>query len=82
MDFKYFGTGDDASKPSNDVFFVRSGNYPFAFYLAGVNIDAFKNTLLLRANESKKIDQLYPDFIQWSTSKGVEKKQWYLSPAR
>ena len=82
MDFSYFGTGDDASKPSNDIFFVRSGNYPFAFFLSGVNIDAFKNTILPRANESKKIDDLYPDFIEWSTSKGVQKKQWYLSPAR
>ena len=82
MDFSYFGTGDDASKPSNDIYFVRSGNYPFAFFLSGVNIDAFKNTILPRANESKKIDDLYPDFIEWSTSKGVQKKQWYLSPAR
>jgi LruC domain-containing protein len=82
MDFKYFGTGDDASKPSNDIFFVRSGNYPFAFYLAGVNIDAFKNTILLRENESIMIDNLYPDFLEWSTSKGTKKAQWYLSPAR
>lgn len=82
MDFKYFGTGDDASKPSNDIFFVRSGNYPFAFYLAGVNIDAFKNTILLRENESIMIDNLYPDILEWSTSKGTKKAQWYLSPAR
>ena len=82
MDFSYFGTGDDASKVNDDIYFVRSGNYPFAFYLSGVSIDAFKSTILLRANESKKIDNLYPDFLDWSTSKGVEKKQWYLSPAR
>ena len=75
MDFSYFGKGDDASK-------VSSGNYPFAFYLAGVNIDAFKDTILLRANESKMIDKLYPDFLDWSLSKGTEKPQWYLSPAR
>ncbi len=33
-----------SSKVSDNIFFVRSGNYPFAFYLAGVNIDAFKDT--------------------------------------
>ena len=44
MDFSYFGKGDDASKVNDNIFFVRSGNYPFAFYLAGVNIDAFKDT--------------------------------------
>ncbi len=82
MDFSYFGKGDDASKVSDNIFFVRSGNYPFAFYLAGVNIDAFKDTILLRANESKMIDKLYPDFLDWSLSKGTEKEQWYLSPAR
>ena len=82
MDFSYFGKGDDASKVSDNIFFVRSGNYPFAFYLAGVNIDAFKDTILLRANESKMIDKLYPDFLDWSLSKGTEKPQWYLSPAR
>ena len=82
MDFSYFGKGDDASKVSDNIFFVRSGNYPFAFYLAGVNIDAFKDTILLRANESKMIDKLYPDFLDWSLSKGTEKEQWHLSPAR
>ena len=82
MDFSYFGKGDDASKVNDNIFFVRSGNYPFAFYLAGVNIDAFKDTILLRANESKMIDKLYPDFLDWSLSKGTEKPQWYLSPAR
>ena len=82
MNTSYFGKDDDASVIKDKIYFVRSGNYPFAFYLAGVNIDAFKNTILLRKNESKMIDQLYPDFLEWSMSKGTKKEQWYLSPAK
>lgn len=81
MNFNYFGTADDASVPDDGIFFVRSADYPFAFFLYGVNIDAFKNTILLRKNESKKINELYPDFLKWSTSKGLEGTGWYLSPA-
>ncbi len=81
MNTSYFGKDDDASVPKDNIFFVRSGDYPFAFYLAGVNIDAFMDTILVRGNESKKINDLYPDFLIWSTSKGVESPAWYLSPA-
>ena len=76
----YFGTLDDCSDINRAVFYVRAGNYPFAFYLSGVNIDPFKNTILLRANESKHIDVLYPEFMEWATSKGEKNKSWYLHP--
>lgn len=81
MNTSYFGTGDDASVIKDKIYFVRSGDYPFAFFLSGVNIEAFKNTILLRDNESKKINDLYPNFLQWSISKGIERPDWYLSPA-
>ena len=76
----YFGTLDDCSDINRAVFYVRAGNYPFAFYLSGVNIDPFKNTILLRANESKHIDVLYPEFMEWATSGGTKNKSWYLHP--
>ncbi len=56
MNFGYFGKDDDCSKPSQGLYFVRSGNYPFAFYLEGASISAFEETILKRENESRRID--------------------------
>ena len=81
MNTSYFGTQDDKSDPANKLYYVRGGNYPFAFFLSGVSIDAFKNNILLRSNEKKAIDVFFPEFIEWSTSKGSKNKKWYLHPA-
>ena len=78
MNTSYFGTEDDCSDSSKGLYFVREGNYPFAFYLSGVNISVFENTILKRENESKRIDELFPDFLEWSTSKGTKNQNWYL----
>jgi len=80
MNFSYFGTKDDASVPAENRFYVRSGDYPFAYYLAGAKIDSFKETILKRANESRKINEFYPKFMEWSVSKGAKSPNWYLSP--
>ncbi len=75
----YFGTEDDLSNPSEGKYYVRDGNYPFAFFLSGTTVETgnFKNTILLRANEKKPIDELYPLFLEWSTSKGKKNTKWY-----
>jgi len=78
MNTSYFGTGDDCSDPGKGLYFVREGNYPFAFYLSGVNISVFENTILKRENESKRIDEFFPGFLEWSTSKGAKNQDWYL----
>lgn len=78
MKTSYFGTGDDCSDPSKGLYYVRSGDYPFAFFLSGVTIEPFKSTILLRANEKKPISDLYPKFLEWSTSKGEKNSDWYL----
>ena len=78
----YFGTLDDKSVPAEGKYYVRNSNYPFAFYLEGVNIDTFKETLLLRKNESVKISDLYPSFLPWVKSNGVEHADWYLHPSK
>ena len=81
MNTSYFGTKDDRSVPEEGKYFVRDSDYPFAFFLAGVTIDSFKNTILLRKNEKAPISQLYPEFLLWSTSKGEQNPDWYLHPA-
>lgn len=37
MDMSYFQKGDDTSNPSQNIYYVREGNYPFAFFLSGAN---------------------------------------------
>lgn len=78
MNTSYFGKDDDCSDPSKGLYFVRSGNYPFAFRLKGANISAFEETILKRDNESKRIDELFPDFLDWAVSGGTKKQNWYL----
>lgn len=78
MNTSYFGQGDDCSKPNEGLYFVRSGNYPFAFHLKGADISAFEETILKRENESKRIDELFPDFLEWSKSGGSTNQNWYI----
>ena len=80
MNTSYFGTQDDRSVVEESKYYVRKGDYPFAFCLTGVTIDRFKETILLRKNEKKAISDMYPDFLEWSTSKGEKKQDWYLHP--
>ena len=82
MDYSYFGKDDDCSDYiHNERYFVRDGNYPFAFYLKNADIDAFKETILKRENESIPIDQFFPGFLDWSTSGGTINQDWYLRPS-
>lgn len=78
MNTSCFGKEDDCSDPSIGFYFVREGNYPFVFYLPGANISVFEETILKRSNESKRIDKLFPGFLEWSTSGGTTNQNWYL----
>lgn len=78
MNENYYKKDDDCSDPIHKQYFVRDGNYPFAFYLKGANIDIFKETILKRENESIPIDQFFPGFLDWSTSGGTTNQDWYL----
>ena len=68
---------DDLSDPDKGIYYVREGNYPFAFFLSGVTVDNFKNTILAQENERVPIDKLYSGFLEWSVSKGTKQKNWY-----
>lgn len=50
MDFSYFGQSDDASNAGQGIYYVRTGNYLFAFFLSGANENDI-NKLLDPANE-------------------------------
>ena len=83
-DTSLFGTKADRSDPTQKksngqkMYYVGSGQFPFAFYLEGVTIDAFKETTLKPENESKRIDTFFPEFLEWSISEGKKNSDWYL----
>lgn len=74
-----FGTGSDRSTGKSN-YYTSDGLYPFAFYLDGVSIENFENTILKSDNESKPIDTFFPEFIEWSKSKGIMNLEWYKHP--
>ena len=76
MDTSYFKQSDDASNTEQGIYYVREGNYPFAFFLSGANENDISK-LLDSANEKKAIDLLYTGYIGWVTSNGKENQNWY-----
>ena len=81
MDMSFFGKNDDTSVPSAGTYYVCHGDYPFAFYLSNARIDYFEETTLLYENESVPMGEFFPQFIEWSTSKGQKNADWYLHPS-
>ena len=82
MDKSFFGTEDDASNLASGKYFVRKGDYPFAFYLENAKIEYFLGNILKRENENIPIDTFFPEFLRWSTSKGANYQDWYLHPKK
>ena len=79
-DLTYFGRGNDKStldkngNPVGPYYYVTSDLHPFA-------IDLPITDYRIPA-EKVKIDDYYPDFAGWVTSKGEKNKEWYLKPAK
>lgn len=72
----YFGKQDDRSQLGKGIYYVREGNYPFAFFLSGATeIDISK--VLDSENESKAISELYPSYNDWVISGGTKNQDWY-----
>jgi len=76
VDTSFFGTEDDQSIPASGIFYVRSGIYPFAFFLAGAD-ETDVAPLLDPNNESTPISSLYPRYANWVTSNGASDTDWY-----
>jgi len=72
-------TGKDVHLVGEET--LRKSNNPGAVYLDGNN---FPWGLLVPAEwtppvETQRIEDFYPDFTEWRTSKGELKKDWYLN---
>ncbi|WP_052356202.1 LruC domain-containing protein [Bacteroides timonensis] len=76
METSYFGTGDDASKPEKDIYYVRNGSYPFAIFLSGADENSLSK-MLDKANEKTAVEQLYSGYSGWVESNGTQNQDWY-----
>ena len=76
MNFDYFGKGDDLSKPSEGIYYVRAGNYPYALFLNGQQIDKMSKIFDIE-NEGFTLDMMYPKYTKWVETEGKENSNWY-----
>ncbi len=78
VDSSYFSMkgSDDASKLSENIYYVRNGIYPFAFFLAGADENDL-NKMLDKSNEGRSIGELYGRYNDWVTSGGSSNADWY-----
>ena len=76
MNFDYFGKGDDLSKPSEGIYYVRAGNYPYALFLNGQQIDKMSKIFDIE-NEGFTLDVMYPKYTKWVETEGIENSNWY-----
>ena len=76
MNFDYFGKGDDLSKPSEGIYYVRAGNYPYALFLNGQQIDKMSILFDIK-NEGFTLDMMYPKYTKWVETEGKENSNWY-----
>ena len=76
MNYEYFGKGDDLSKPEQGIYYVRHGNYPYALFLSGQQIDKMGKIFDI-ANEGQSIEKMYPKYQKWVETEGKANKEWY-----
>ena len=76
MNFDYFGKGDDLSKPAEGIYYVRAGNYPYALFLNGQQIDKMSKLFDIK-NEGFTLDMMYPKYTKWVETEGKENPNWY-----
>lgn len=76
MNFDYFGKGDDLSKPAEGIYYVRAGNYPYALFLNGHQIDKMSKLFDIE-NEGFTLDMMYPKYTKWVETEGKENPNWY-----
>lgn len=73
-DLTLFGTGKDASRPEEDLYYVSIDLMPFALNMP---ISDFPIP-----EEGIRIDESYPKFATWVKSNGTEAKDWYKHPRK
>lgn len=73
-DLSLLGTGKDASRPDEELYYVSVDLMPFALNMP---VDEFPIP-----EESVRIDESYPKFATWVKSDGKQAKDWYKYPKK
>lgn len=75
-----WGTSDDKSAPDQNIYYVRAGNYPFAFDIRWDSSKHGSPTKFVVPEEKLSIEKTYPKFVNWVESNGKKDVDWFLYP--
>lgn len=73
-DLSLLGTGTDASRPEEELYYVSNDLMPFALNMPVANLPIPEETV--------RIDESYPKFAAWAKSNGTQNKDWYKFPKK
>ena len=80
MNFSYFGTGSDVSKPDEGLYYVNSENMPTGLQISGVRVGTKRSADFLVPIEKTSILEAYPKFGAWASSFGASNGYWWKDP--
>lgn len=65
-----FGTNEDMSNPSKNLYYTSSSDFPFAINLS--------DAVTMTSKEKEAINKTYPKYSSWASSHGNKDKDWYI----
>ncbi|MFT0557476.1 LruC domain-containing protein [Bacteroides faecis] len=80
MNFSYFGTDSDVSKPDEGLYYVNSENMPTGLQISGVRVGTKRSADFLVPIEKTSILEAYPKFGAWASSFGASNGYWWKDP--
>ena len=66
MNFSYFGTGSDVSRPDEGLYYVNNENMPTGLQISGISVGTKRGTDFLVPVETTSILEAYPKFGDWA----------------
>ena len=80
MNFSYFGTGSDVSRPDEGLYYVNNENMPTGLQISGISVGTKRGTDFLVPVETTSILEAYPKFGDWASSFGASNPYWWKDP--
>ena len=80
MNFSYFGTGSDVSRPDEGLYYVNNENMPTGLQISGISVGIKRSADFLVPVETTSILEAYPKFGDWASSFGASNPYWWKDP--
>lgn len=80
MNFSYFGTGSDVSRPDEGLYYVNNENMPTGLQISGTSVGTKRSADFLVPIEKTSILEAYPKFGDWASSFGASNAYWWKDP--